>query len=262
MSTIPRLPVELMENIISTAWHLPLSIEERITLMRSSMLVNSTWADVFDLISSRDVYIPSSAFCDHFLQRLRAPSHKAPAPSFIGSILRRFRQPSTIIPRSTNLACQSITIQIPNVDGHPDKNGRIHLPMGSVLDELLENVDARGLAPNLHRLSIEYLDVGFDDIFQRDGLAALPSQVTHLELHYSFNSAMPVWLVKSLREKQQKRRNIGWTAESITHLTVFGAGENTIRDALRACPNTQSLEVDRSTLAAGIRFEVPTVPWK
>ncbi|KAJ7155884.1 hypothetical protein C8R46DRAFT_815347, partial [Mycena filopes] len=229
----PRLPVELLQQIINAAWNSPLSCAERITLMRSSPLVNSTWAELFDLASSRDVYIPSSAFSEHFIRRLRD-------------------QPTTTVPtsspaRSPNLACQSITIQLVNTDLHPDKNGRIRLPMGAVLDELLETLDARAfLAPNVRRLSIEYVDAGFDDVFQRVGLAALPPQITHLDLRYSFSPQMPTWLLASLREKQERQnlRTVGWDAPSVTHLSVAGAGESTVQDALAACPNTEVLEVD------------------
>ncbi|KAJ7483351.1 hypothetical protein FB451DRAFT_1234192 [Mycena latifolia] len=243
-SIIPQLPVELIEQIISSAWHMPLPSTDRITLMRSSMLVNSTWADIFDLISSRDVYIPSSAFCDYFIQRLRGqtpPANTTP-PSYFLSRFLGFKQPSkrTIPPRSANLACQSLTIQIANVDVHPDKHNRTRIPMGSVLDELLENLDARSLAPNLRRLTIEYLDAGFDDVFHRAGLAALPSQITHLELRYAFSPEMPPWLVKSLQEKQERQRSIGLMLPSITNLTVIGAGESTISDMLRVCPNAQT----------------------
>ncbi|KAJ7330546.1 hypothetical protein DFH08DRAFT_967082 [Mycena albidolilacea] len=49
--------------------------------------------------------------------------------------------------------------------------------MGGVLDSLLETLDAWSLAPNLRRLWIEYRDTGFDDIFDRAGLAAFPLQI-------------------------------------------------------------------------------------
>ncbi|KAJ7483457.1 hypothetical protein FB451DRAFT_1234673 [Mycena latifolia] len=239
-----QLPVELVERIISTAWHMPLSSDERITFMRSSVLVNSTWADIFDLVSSRDIYIPSSAFCDHFIQQLRAPEPNATAlpSSFLSHFFRGFQKPSepTIQARSANLACQSLTIQIANIAVHPDKHNRSRLPMGAVLDDLLETLDAHSLAPNLRRLSIEYLDAGFDDVFHRAGLAALPSQITHLEVRYSFSA--PVWLVEALRKKQETQRNIGWVLQSITDLSVIGAGENTVSDLLRACPNVQTFD--------------------
>ncbi|KAJ7163556.1 hypothetical protein C8R43DRAFT_989986 [Mycena crocata] len=267
MSTIPRLPVELMENIISAAWHLPLSVKERFTLMRSCMFVNSTWADIFDLISSRDVYIPSPAFCDHFLQRFGAPLPKGPEPSLspkvpkssLMRIPRVFRQPSKIISRSTtispkiisrstiisskiisrNLACQSITIQIANVHGRPYENGRMDVPMGAVLDELLENLEAFSLAPNLRCFSVAYFDAGFYDIFYRHALAALSSQITHLELRYLFSAETPGWLVKSLQEKEEQHRNAVWNAPSVTNLLVSGAGERTIKALARTCPNAR-----------------------
>ncbi|KAJ7173390.1 hypothetical protein C8R46DRAFT_893425 [Mycena filopes] len=251
--TIPRLPVELLQQIINAAWNSPLSCAERITLMRSSPFVNSTWAELFDVASSRDVYIPSAAFSDHFIRRLRdQPTTMFPRAS--SSAFRRLfdrilpSKPALSSPaRSPNLACQSITIQLVNTDIHPDKNGRIRLPMGAVLDELLETLDARAfLAPNVRRLSIEYVDAGFDDVFQRVGLAALPPQITHLDLRYSFSPQMPTWLLASLREKQERQnlRTVGWDAPSVTHLSVTGAGESTVQDALGACPNTEVLEVD------------------
>ncbi|KAJ7663967.1 hypothetical protein DFH06DRAFT_920427, partial [Mycena polygramma] len=231
------LPVELIEQIINSAWHMPLSSSERITFMRSSALVNSTWADIFDLVSSRDVHVPSSSFCDHFIQRLRA--QPPAAPSLLYRFLEQFRGPAKpfINGRSANLACQSLTIQIPSANNHPDATGRMRLPMGGVLDDLLEILDAHSLAPNLRRLSIEYMDAGFDDVFQRTGLAALPPQITHLELGFSFTDTMPLWLIESLRRKQEKQRYIGWIARSVTRLEVRGAGKNTVEDALRVCPN-------------------------
>ncbi|KAJ7483377.1 hypothetical protein FB451DRAFT_1439317 [Mycena latifolia] len=239
---IPRLPIEILEKILASAWHMPLSSTDRITLMRSSMLVNSTWAEIFTFISERDVYIPSSAFCVHFIQRLRAPVPNSPAASssFLSRFFRGFQDQRKPRVRSANLACQSLTIEIVNVDVHPDKHNRTRMPMGGVLDDLLENLDARSLAPNLHRLTIEYPDAGFDDIFHRAALAALPSQITHLELRYAFSPKMPPWLVKSLQEKQERQRSIGLMLSSITNLAVIGAGENTVSDMLRVCPNAQT----------------------
>ncbi|KAF8210995.1 hypothetical protein K438DRAFT_2047123, partial [Mycena galopus ATCC 62051] len=227
-TTIPQLPIELVAEIISIMWHMPLSQGERITFMHSSVLVNSTWADIFDHVSLRDVYIPSAAFGDHFIQRLR-------------------RQPSTTATsssttRSENLMCQSLTIQITNEEIHPPKNRPMCLPMGGVLDSLLESLDAWSLAPNLRRLSIEYVNIGFDDIFNRVGLAALPPQTNHLDVQYSFSDAMPPWLVESLQEKQETRRHMWWKAEGITRLSVVGAGENTIKVLMAACPNMQTVE--------------------
>ncbi|KAJ7498158.1 hypothetical protein B0H11DRAFT_1998921 [Mycena galericulata] len=258
---IPRLPVELLTEIITVAWHMPLSSEERITFMVSSPLVNSTWADIFDTISSRDVYIPRYSYSELFIRRLRKQpiSTASSSSSFFRSLFPFFGQTPKEHRQALppNLACQSITIQITNVNVHPDRHGAVRLPMRLALEEILDELDGRSFAPNLRCLTIEYVDAGFNDVFERDLLAALPSEVTHLELHYSFSEATPSWLVKALREKQEGHRHVGWTAESVTHLSVLGAGPNTIRDALRACPRTQVLEVDKYT--GSHRFEVPTV---
>ncbi|KAJ7080743.1 hypothetical protein B0H15DRAFT_786997 [Mycena belliarum] len=219
-NTIPRLPVELLEEIISFAWHLPLPSSERIMLMRSSALVNSTWADIFDLLSSRDVYVPSSAFADHFLQRLRAQPPAGP----------------TQMLRSANVACQTLTIQLANDNG---ANEHARVPMGSVLDDLLEGFDAWSLAPNLRRLTVEYLDVGFDDVFRRISLAALPVQVTHLELLYSFSPGMLARPLRSLQELKEAKQSLKWTSTNIKNVSVVGAGEKTVKNLSRACPNAQ-----------------------
>ncbi|KAJ7208775.1 hypothetical protein B0H12DRAFT_1079900 [Mycena haematopus] len=252
--TIPQLPVELVAEIISTTWHMPLSQRERITFMRSSALVNSTWADIFDLVSSRDVYIPSAAFCDHFIHRLRLRQPALAAPStysFFGMFLRRSRGPAKQPMPTANLACQSpsttrpcgafnsLTIQIINEDVYPGVHTPMRLPMGGVLESLLETLDAWSLAPNLRRLSIEYHDTGFDDIFTRVGLAALPPQIAHLDVRYSFSDTMPPWLVEAVRRKKERRRRFGWNAPAVTRLSVFGAGENTVRDLRAMCPNAQ-----------------------
>ncbi|KAJ7080777.1 hypothetical protein B0H15DRAFT_787033 [Mycena belliarum] len=219
-STIPRLPVELLEEIISSAWNMPLSSSDRIMLMRSSALVNSTWADIYDLLSSRDVYIPSSAFADYFLQRLRAQPPAGPKQTL----------------RSANVACQNLHIQLANVTG-ADKHA--HIPMGSVLDDLLEGLDAWSLTPNLRRLTVEYRDVGFDDVFRRISLASLPAQVTHLELLYSFSPGMLAWPLRSLQELKEAKQSIKWRLTTVTKVSVIGAGEKTVKNLTRACPNAQ-----------------------
>ncbi|KAJ7654597.1 hypothetical protein DFH06DRAFT_993703 [Mycena polygramma] len=232
---LAQFPVELVEHIISTAWHMPLTSDERITFMRSSALVNSTWADIFDLVSSRDVYVPSAAFCDHFTHRLLRDHFAQRSP------------PRSVSRASETLHSSPLRELAMSVAHHPNPQRRTRQPMAGVLDDLLEIIDAHSLVPNLRRLSIEYVDTGFDDVLHRVALAALPPQVTHLDLRYSFSSAMPSWLVEALRRKQGRETfRSWWIARSVTRLSVHGAGKFTVEQALRACPNTQILEVDGS----------------
>ncbi|KAK7031756.1 hypothetical protein R3P38DRAFT_2620148 [Favolaschia claudopus] len=254
MAGIPQLPVELLMKIISTLWHMPLSATERIIFMRSSALVNSTWAEICSFESSRDVYIPSAAFCDHFIERIRPPRRatttSTAAPSYAASFMALFSPRPThaastsMRHHSPNLMCESITIQITNDDVHPPKDRLMRMPMGAVLDTLLEIIDAWSLVPNLRRLSVEYMNAGFDDIFARAGFAPLPEQATHLDVRYSFSDAMPIWLAESLRRKQGKQRRLRWRAAGISHLSVRGAGENTVVDLLNSCPSVRVLELE------------------
>ncbi|KAJ7098727.1 hypothetical protein B0H15DRAFT_821972 [Mycena belliarum] len=246
---IPQFPVEVLEQIISTTWHMMLSPSQRIVFMRSSALVNSTWADIFDLISSRDVYVPSAAFCDHLILQLRAQqpfAHAAPPSSPPSSPLWRvllgFKKPSkmpSLKRRIVNATCRSITFQLANVDVHPDRHERLRLPMAAALDELLENLDARPLAPNLRSFTLEYLDVGFDDLPQRMSLDALPEQVKHLCVQYSYSPGMPAVLLLALQMKQQSERKAAWTSQTIREVTLIGAGPDAASDMSRACPNAR-----------------------
>ncbi|KAJ7691930.1 hypothetical protein B0H17DRAFT_1200785 [Mycena rosella] len=76
---------------------------------------------------------------------------------------------------------------IANINVHPDKISYVCLPMGAILDNLLETLDAHSLMPNLCCLSIEYLNAGFDNVFH----------------HYSVGPEVPLWLVEGLQEKQE-----------------------------------------------------------
>ncbi|KAJ7772630.1 hypothetical protein DFH07DRAFT_767941 [Mycena maculata] len=152
--------------------------------------------------------------------------------------------------RFANLACRLLTIQVANADVHPDRHNRVHEPMHGALQklllklqdyhpELLENPCLHSLVPNLCRLSIEYSNTGFEDQRQLDVLAKVPSQIAHLELQYSFSAVTSSWLVKALREKQRMEQKIMFSAESVTTLSVSGAGKTTVMNALLACPNAR-----------------------
>ncbi|KAK6977936.1 hypothetical protein R3P38DRAFT_3120147 [Favolaschia claudopus] len=235
----PIVPLELQMQIVFTAWYMPLSSKERIAIMRSFPLVNSSWADILDSISSRDVFIPSSAFCDEFIRRLRfEPSLPVlqPRKSLMARLRSSFRKSPkpSFQRRPANDACRSITIQMVN-DG-------MRLPMGGVLDDLLESLDAFSLAPNLRRLSIEYVDTAFDDIFDRVGLAALPEQVEHLDVRFSFSAAAPGSFTESSSKRQERRGFCKWAAPSVRRLSVLGVGEVTTKELLVCCPNAVIIE--------------------
>ncbi|KAJ7065481.1 hypothetical protein C8F01DRAFT_1249044 [Mycena amicta] len=198
-----HLPAELVEQIISAAWHMSLSPDERTTLMISSTLVNSIWADLFDLVASRDV---SPALAEHFLEQIRATPILAAPTSFLQRVFHwRAPRPARPAKRSYNRSCRSLTIRISNPAVHPSKYTHAPLlPMGFVFDDLLEYIDAHSLLSNLCTLAIEYVDVPFNDLFLRVGLAALPEQVEELTVRWTYSAGMPPWLADALREMQAR----------------------------------------------------------
>ncbi|KAJ7650949.1 hypothetical protein FB45DRAFT_28486 [Roridomyces roridus] len=227
----PHLPVELLTDIIALAWNMPLSPQER-TLMQTSRLVNSTWAETFDLVSSRDVYITSPASSGRFL----------------GHLISR---------PMDGLAVRSLTVQIGGSPSHKKDNDtsntkRTVLIMEAALIDLLDRLDVFDATPNLHHLSVHYLDALCEsDLFRRHGLASLPPSITHLELRCSFSGDDSGAAAKF---PQRAQRSIRWYAPSIANLAVIGVGDAMTRDMLEACPNTRVLEVDSSC-----RFEMLNV---
>ncbi|KAJ6468705.1 hypothetical protein DFH09DRAFT_1111361 [Mycena vulgaris] len=91
-------------------------------------------------------------------------------------------------------------------------------------------------------------------------LAAPPSQITHLELRYSFSAETPAWLVKSLQDKQEKKRNLGWALRSITDLSVVGAGASTVSDMLRSRALNIELGKHSNSWTPEYQFK-PKVEW-
>ncbi|KAJ7091926.1 hypothetical protein B0H15DRAFT_180876 [Mycena belliarum] len=245
MVAVPQFPPEILQHIISTTWQMPLGSTDRIVFMRASALVNSTWADIFDLVSTRDVYVPSAAFCDHFIGQLRMQQPSAPAAPPSSPLSRLFRaltKPSktcSVKRRSPNLSCTSITFQLANVDVHPDRHNRVRLPMAAALDELLENIDARSLTPNLRVFTIEYLNAGFDDVLARSTLDALPEQVTDLCVRYAFSPEMPPMLLRALQQQQERKRKVAWRSHTLRDVTIVGAGQYAASDMSRACPSAR-----------------------
>ncbi|KAJ7449649.1 hypothetical protein FB451DRAFT_1053246, partial [Mycena latifolia] len=217
------LPVELIEQILSSCWAMPLCVDARIALMTSAVTVNSTWRAVFLRVSSRDVHIPCPSFADHFLRILR--------------------QESPLVDRDVlNRLCRTLTAQITNENIF----SRRELPMEQALSRLLYRLHDRTAPalPNLRRITLEYRDTGFDGVFDNWTLIAFPRQVTELELRYSFSPATPPWVESVLRSKHGRQAAPPWTMPSVRTLTVLGASVSVVLDMVVTCPNVEKLITD------------------
>ncbi|KAJ6540313.1 hypothetical protein B0H19DRAFT_1077728 [Mycena capillaripes] len=155
-----------------------LDFEERVALMRASPLVNFTWANIFDNISSRDVYIPSRAFCCRFIRRLRGlpPDYQFP---YIAGFLERLRgrsNPSTysthpsMVRRqfrleSANLACRNLKSHTSTWTTPLAVTTRLQLGSSSRCGGLKERPPADGL-----RRREELSSGGAGDVSQHPGI--------------------------------------------------------------------------------------------
>ncbi|KAJ7065452.1 hypothetical protein C8F01DRAFT_746380 [Mycena amicta] len=273
---VPSLPEDILQEIISTTWHMPLSLDERRIFVCSSSLVNSLWAAMFEFAAG-EVYIDSPASADHFLRHIMAPSRSRPLDSMpivrrstilsripiLGPIVNFFnshpcchedstRAPPESAQRKPAIdhgnACRAITFELRATPisanaiqaGIDRPQERVTFPMGAVLDSFLEHIDAHLLLPNLRHLCLEYIDTtphAFDDVFRR-GLFALPPQIEHLEVWYT---SSPV-LRKELEDRRQ--RAFKWVARDVKRLTLRGATKGVVLDMRRVCPNARIWNVD------------------
>ncbi|KAF7317632.1 hypothetical protein MKEN_00850600 [Mycena kentingensis (nom. inval.)] len=167
---------------------------------------------------------------------------------------RRRRGPTDI--NTYNRRCRSITVEIRRSAIQPTRSVaqdgflvpvQERFPMGSVLDALLEYVDAHFVLPNLRRLCVEYVECKackgpemFDDIFRR-GLFALPPQINHLELRYP-SSSVTVQLQEAY--KSHRQTEFRWVAPEIERVSLMGAPRGVLQDLGRVCKHARLWEVD------------------
>lgn len=65
---IPRVPAEVLERILEEAWHAQQTKEERIQLMKTSILVSRVYLHVYLYVSSRRTFILNEAHAAHLLE--------------------------------------------------------------------------------------------------------------------------------------------------------------------------------------------------
>lgn len=224
------LPVELIENIIAATWALPLTSEDRITFMTSSLLVNKTWMVAFMRISSIDVHIPSPQYVWNFFRLICGAT-------LISSIDKRFKSyPSQLI--------KSITIRIDNDATHPNPSKGFEHPMGKALTDALDSLRIVR-CPSLQRLTVEYHNCLFDDIASNWRFIHFPSELTELELKYTFSSHTPPWLIESLRSNHERNTNpVPWSLPSVIRLSILGASPALVEDVVSRSPKVESITTD------------------
>ncbi|THU97787.1 hypothetical protein K435DRAFT_777860 [Dendrothele bispora CBS 962.96] len=232
-TAIPDLPVEIVEAIISTLWYSDdLLLKDRIIFMKSSVLVNSSWALLFIRVSAKDVHIPSPSYATKFLNILRGESVLYNA---CGVGLH-------------NHFTRSITFQY---EGDPDKmmvkraySHPMALAILSVFHVLFIPTSFTERLPNLRRISIELVNCTLDDFFSRIKFFMFPRQVTHFDLRFEYSPCVDS---KDLFEIQGSEEPVGLVPGSVPnlkHLSLYGATKVVLQELLWACSNLETLETD------------------
>ncbi|KAG6866576.1 hypothetical protein C0991_002061 [Blastosporella zonata] len=213
-----QFPTELLEKIIFYSWSSPLSNADRIALMASSSLVNTTWKALFHRISFRDAHIPSPAYLDLFIATLADRN-------------------SPLYPQAQS--CQSITLKIlPGADKDEEP------PMGKTLSTLLyflEFIDA----PHLRTFHIEYENMSdFDDLLGCWRFLYFPIQITNLEISFSdMNTPTPgnahvVRQTPALLPLDETEADFH-SLRHVKTLSLTGASDAFVEEMIACCPGAE-----------------------
>jgi hypothetical protein len=231
VSAWPWLPLELVEQIVSDVWSSPLSTQDRITLMTSSLLVNKTFQATFLQVSSADVHIPCAKYGHQFLRILRRESPI-------------FDMDTKVLP---NIRCRSLTLYIQS-NTHSAMSESASHEIYSDFSIFLYTIDRLGYLPNLRRVSMEYHNWDYGDLFESYLFESLPNQVTDLEIHYTFSTSMPPFLINALRSKLQRHECLPWSLPHVRNITVTGTSEAFVMDVAGICLNLEVLTTESAIL--------------
>ncbi|KAJ3566917.1 hypothetical protein NP233_g6694 [Leucocoprinus birnbaumii] len=227
----PHLPPELIEEVVVQAWNLRCTINERILLMTSLPLVNRSVLAAYVRLSSVDVHIPCRSFVDKLLQAMREGTRPFPITPAKGDV--------------TEL-CRSITIQI----SQPSSPIRaVHWsaepPMGIALSDMLYNIRVLGGLPNLRTLTVRYIDVDFNDIFDWARFIDFPKSVQFLNLEFIKTEAnVPPPKIVITPPGRSPQVNL-WILPHIRRLRVSdgkGGDDEFVSRLIATMPNIESIE--------------------
>jgi len=118
--------------------------------------------------------------------------------------------------------------------------------MGRALTLTLDFIERPWAVPNLRRLTIEYVDCGFEDLYDNRWFSSWPLQITELEIKFTFSKRTTARTIEHMRKKYRNLENRSdvWGLHSLRHLSLAGACKEFIADMLGNCPELETLEID------------------
>ncbi|KAF9460550.1 hypothetical protein BDZ94DRAFT_1143533, partial [Collybia nuda] len=252
------VPGSVILRVLSESWLSPLTATDRITLMTSSTLVNKEWASIFTFVSHRDIHVPSTSYLIQKLHPILQGQVKSEPD--LRTLCRSISMSIEYATVSYIDALPTIAFTVPtsiSIPGCADEP-----PMGHTLRALLSSLAEKDCSlPNLRTISIEFVNIGLDDVFVNDRFFRFPGQVTDLVFAFTHSPLVPTSHVETARANQMQHdfsRPTGLTARmdqtlhgtispcfpSVRRLRILGGSEATIADAVSQCPVLETLEVD------------------
>ncbi|KZV67051.1 hypothetical protein PENSPDRAFT_584545 [Peniophora sp. CONT] len=225
----PRLPTELIEQILELAWHSDTSREDRSRWLMALPLVNSTFLVICRRLFFRWVHVPCFSYA---LNWLDIPRHNHPDdPDLI------FSPPPDIL----RMMCQSITLYT------SAQLDRLSPGSGSgLISHTLYKLSHFDIAPNLTELNFVYHDRMFADFFNSYHLFDLPPTVTSLSIRFEMTK-VDRDAAKLLFARRIPMRDVDASRRRHTQvhtLEVLGTCAEFVRDVLHYCDGVKSLTYD------------------
>ncbi|KDQ24680.1 hypothetical protein PLEOSDRAFT_161285 [Pleurotus ostreatus PC15] len=227
----PDLPIEIISKIVSLCWLSPLTNVERITFMKSSVLVSKAWTILYSEVAFKDAFIPSLGYAKYFHNLLDDASAIFDAD----------------VHSMPDKHCRSLTFQIERptvelllkreVQYSPDNNKSIF--------DLLDWVIDIPYLPHLRRVSVKYLDCGYTDLFDNMRLVTFPPSVTDLDISYTFRPNVPSHFIHQLQKTYPATSPEGLPLNHVKKLSVFGGGVSaTLALLVTSCVGLDAVHTD------------------
>ncbi|KAJ3908128.1 hypothetical protein F5879DRAFT_938767 [Lentinula edodes] len=264
-TSLVSLPVELVEQIITSFWCQHQSTHHRVTFMKSSLCVSRSWAILYMRAFCQDVHIPSGEFALKFLEILR---NESPVYSY-------FAENGTLFDRR----CRSLTFQRDNEEGivekpiapDPSRSSSVLFqgflknsptpehPMGLAIYTVLRFLYfSPHLIPNLRRISLLFSNSTMSDLFTRNRFIGFPTQVTELNIRFTYGPRTSKDVLKKIARNEAVVGLVPGSMKRVRVLRVTGLTKSAVRELVLACVNRESVETEDGQWTFGRKKRITT----
>ncbi|KAJ3881267.1 hypothetical protein F5051DRAFT_476882 [Lentinula edodes] len=264
-TSLASLPVELVEQIITSFWSQHQSTHHRVTFMKSSLCISRSWAILYMRAFCQDVHIPSGEFALKFLEILR---NESPVYSY-------FTDNGTLFDRR----CRSLTFQRDNEEGiveklispDPSRSSSVLFqgflknsptpehPMGLAIYTVLRFLYfSPHLIPNLRRISLLFSNSTMSDLFTRNRFIGFPTQVTELNIRFTYGPRTSKDVLKKIARNEAIVGLVPGSMKRVRVLRVTGLTKSAVRELVLACVNRELIETEDGEWTFGRKKRITT----